>query len=125
MYREKGNQISLVILDLIMPVMDGKRCLAEIMRMNPEANVIIATGYSEHGPVPKGELRDAKGFVEKPYSSNSLLRMVREVICLTGLNDETTFLLIYFSDKYRAAGLSIRLVMMNPTIMAVTTNTRI
>ena len=38
------------MLDLIMPVMDGKKCLEEILQVNPNAKVIIASGYSEHGP---------------------------------------------------------------------------
>ena len=48
-YQRDGNSISLIILDLIMPVMDGKKCLAEILRVNPNARVVLASGHSESG----------------------------------------------------------------------------
>ena len=48
-YQREGASISLIILDLIMPVMDGKKCLGEILRVNPNAKVIIASGFPESG----------------------------------------------------------------------------
>lgn len=42
--------LEIVILDLIMPVIDGRRCLDEILRINPKARIVIASGYSESGP---------------------------------------------------------------------------
>jgi two-component system cell cycle sensor histidine kinase/response regulator CckA len=35
------DRISLVLLDLIMPVMDGRKCLKEILQINPNGKVII------------------------------------------------------------------------------------
>ncbi len=50
LYQREGASISLIILDLIMPEMDGRKCLEEILRINPKAKVVIASGYSEAGP---------------------------------------------------------------------------
>ncbi len=77
--REKGR-ISLVLLDLIMPVMDGKQCLAEILRVDPNAKVIIASGYSERGQVNGVMAAGAKGFVQKPYDMRQLLNTIREIL---------------------------------------------
>jgi two-component system cell cycle sensor histidine kinase/response regulator CckA len=46
LFRKQNRRIALVILDLIMPGMDGKRCLSELLRFNPEAKIIIASGYA-------------------------------------------------------------------------------
>ncbi|MCX5874249.1 MAG: ATP-binding protein [Deltaproteobacteria bacterium] len=49
-YKNQSARISLVILDLIMPEMDGRQCLGEILRVDPQAKVLIASGYSENEP---------------------------------------------------------------------------
>ena len=79
-YQRDRESISLVILDLIMPVMDGRRCLDEILRINPNARVVIASGYSESGPANGVMDSGAKGFVQKPYNMRKLLTTVREVL---------------------------------------------
>ena len=63
-----------------MPVMDGKQCLAEILRINPNAKVIIASGYSESGPASGVMSVGAKGFVQKPYDMRQLLTTIREIL---------------------------------------------
>ena len=78
-YQREGESISVIILDLIMPVMDGRQCLTEILRVNPNAKVIIASGYSESGLV-KGATTGAKGFVQKPYNMGQLLTKIREIL---------------------------------------------
>jgi two-component system cell cycle sensor histidine kinase/response regulator CckA len=46
LYRENMETVALIILDLIMPGMGGKQCLNEILRSNPQAKVVIASGYA-------------------------------------------------------------------------------
>ncbi|MCX5871624.1 MAG: PAS domain S-box protein [Deltaproteobacteria bacterium] len=79
-YQREGKSISLVILDLIMPEMDGRECLAEILRIDPNAKILIASGYSESGPANGAVAAGAKGFVEKPYNMRKLLTTVRDVL---------------------------------------------
>ena len=79
-YKREGERISLVILDLIMPEMDGKQCLVEILRVDPQARILIASGYSENGPITRTPLTGAKGFVEKPYNMRKLLQTIRDVL---------------------------------------------
>ena len=45
-YRRDKSRISLVILDLNMPVMDGKRCLKELLKIDPELKILIASGFA-------------------------------------------------------------------------------
>lgn len=79
-YREHGTRISLVILDLIMPGIGGKSCLEQILRENPFARVIIASGYSLDGSTQKELETKTKGFVSKPFELNQLLKIVRETL---------------------------------------------
>ncbi|MCX5874658.1 MAG: PAS domain S-box protein, partial [Deltaproteobacteria bacterium] len=53
-YQREGESISLIILDLIMPEMDGRQCLGEILRIDPNAKVIIASRDSPDRPQRKG-----------------------------------------------------------------------
>jgi len=80
LYRQERARIDLVILDLIMPGMGGSKCLEELLTIDPHTRVLIASGYSPDGPT-KGALdRGAKGFVSKPYDTNQLLQLIREIL---------------------------------------------
>ncbi|MDR3605452.1 MAG: response regulator, partial [Syntrophaceae bacterium] len=79
-YQSHGGSISLVILDLIMPEMDGRQCIAEILRIDPNVKVVIASGYSEGEPTSRATEGGAKGFVQKPYNVRQLLQTVREIL---------------------------------------------
>lgn len=80
LYREKKGRISLVILDLSMPGMGGERCLEELLRTDPGAKVIIASGYAVDEPKATVTKTRACGFVGKPYELKKLLKVIREVI---------------------------------------------
>jgi two-component system cell cycle sensor histidine kinase/response regulator CckA len=67
-------RINLVILDLIMPGMGGAKCLDELLKLNPETKVIIASGYFANGSA------GAKGFIKKPYILESMLHEIRRVL---------------------------------------------
>ncbi|MGC8660145.1 MAG: PAS domain S-box protein [Desulfomonilaceae bacterium] len=79
-YRKEANRISLVILDVIMPEMDGNKCLSEILRINPEARVLLASGLSPNSP--SGSML-AKGFVEKPFDIAELMTTIRKILDAT------------------------------------------
>jgi len=79
-YRQDGEQIDLVILDMIMPGMGGRKCLETLFKMNPRARVVIASGYSADDPVKEIMEVGAKAFIRKPYQINQLLKVVREVL---------------------------------------------
>ena len=75
----------LVILDMDMPGMGGYQCLLELRAMDPEVTVMIASGYSS-GFLP-GDLLDQGALVvlPKPFTSEGLLRHVRNA--LDGMNE--------------------------------------
>jgi PAS domain S-box-containing protein len=79
-YNADQKKISLVILDLMMPEMGGKQCLEEILKIDPRARVLIASGYPISSTGNEALAAEAKGFVNKPYEMRELLAKVREVL---------------------------------------------
>ena len=79
-YKSKQNDIAIVILDLIMPEMGGKQCLEEMLKISPQAKVLIASGYSALGPSKEAVEAGAKGFINKPYDMHQMLQIVRHVL---------------------------------------------
>lgn len=79
-YRKERNRISLIILDLIMPEMGGTQCLQEILRIDPKAKVLIASGFALTGRTKEPLDMGAVGFVGKPYNIREVLRTVRDIL---------------------------------------------
>lgn len=79
-FKRRGDEISLVILDLNMPEMNGQRCLREIMKINGAARVIVASGYTEANPAGEVIALGARAFIEKPYDIMKLLQMIRNIL---------------------------------------------
>lgn len=79
-YKANQYEIDVVLLDLIMPEMDGRKCLGEILRIDPQAKVILVSGYSAGGPAEEWIKCGAKGFVNKPYDLANLVNTVRSVL---------------------------------------------
>jgi CheY-like chemotaxis protein len=79
-FSKQHENIALIILDLIMPGMGGRQCLEEILKVNPQTQVIVTSGYSVDGSAKETIESKAKGFVSKPYDGRELLKFVREVL---------------------------------------------
>lgn len=79
-YRRHMPSIALTILDLIMPGMGGKQCMTEILKINPHAKVLIASGHALDDPTADEVLSKAAGFIQKPYNFKRMLHLIREVI---------------------------------------------
>ncbi len=61
-YHRESKEISLVILDLIMPGLGGKQCLAELTKFNPAVKTVICSGYSSGGTQEYASRLGARGF---------------------------------------------------------------
>jgi PAS domain S-box-containing protein len=79
-YLEHQDRIALIILDLMMPGMGGPECLKEILKINPAAKVLIASGYPSETMTKKCSDLGTKGFVAKPFNFEKLLLQVRRAL---------------------------------------------
>jgi CheY-like chemotaxis protein len=80
LYGKQQAQIDLVILDLIMPEMGGRECLEELLKIDPQARVLIASGYALDGPAIEAIKTGARGHISKPYDIKEMLRVIRDVL---------------------------------------------
>jgi two-component system cell cycle sensor histidine kinase/response regulator CckA len=76
-YAEHRDEITLVMLDLTMPHMDGEEAFMELRRMNPEVHVIVSSGYAESDISSRFAGKGLVGFVHKPYSLAELTEQIR------------------------------------------------
>jgi len=79
-FADNRAAISLVLLDVIMPNLDGIAAYSKICAANPNVPVIFTSGYSDHGPLLTSLANDGATVLQKPYSSKALARKVRELL---------------------------------------------
>ena len=82
-YSMLSDEIDLVILDMIMPKMGGSETFSKLKDLNPEANAILSSGYSQSGRAQEILDSGVTGFVQKPFEINELLSEIRSVLDLT------------------------------------------
>lgn len=87
-YRRLKEQISLVILDFTMPVMDGADVFNELLLINPKVPVVLSSGFAEQDRLRGMLSRGLRGFIPKPYTQQKLLTQVRTT--LDALKSERT-----------------------------------
>ena len=79
-YRQKQDSIDLILLDMIMPVMNGKDCFHKLKEVNPKVKVILASGFSKDEDIEIMKQQDLCAFISKPYHCNELLNLVAEIL---------------------------------------------
>jgi two-component system cell cycle sensor histidine kinase/response regulator CckA len=81
-YKTHGNEINLVILDMIMPDMSGGEVFDHLKGINPGAKTILSSGYSIDGQAQAILDRGCLAFLQKPFTMRVLSRKVRQVLDL-------------------------------------------
>ncbi len=80
LYRENRREISLVILDLIMPEMDGVETFEALRAIDDDVRVLISSGYSKDERVERMLSRGKVGFVSKPFDAAALAEHVNKAM---------------------------------------------
>ncbi len=75
---ERG--VSLLLTDLVMPRMGGRRLADELVEAMPSTRVLFMSGYTEDAIVRHGIARDDSHFLDKPFTPRGLLHKVRAVL---------------------------------------------
>ena len=74
LYRDQRSEIDLVILDMIMPDIGGGDVFDEIKAINPQAKVLLSSGYSIDGKATEILQRGCNGFIQKPFGLDQLMK---------------------------------------------------
>lgn len=77
-YKQNADRIKLVMLDMIMPVMNGRECFEQIIKLNPQAKVILASGFAKEEDLHQMKKHGLCGFIHKPYSVSELSQLLQK-----------------------------------------------
>ncbi len=72
--------VDLVILDMILPKMDGRETFKKLKEIDPGLKVLLSTGYDVNNKVNEVLSEGAVGFIQKPYHIDKLVGIVKEHI---------------------------------------------
>jgi PAS domain S-box-containing protein len=80
MYGRRGEEIALVLTDMVMPIMDGPTTIRALRHMNPEVRIVAASGLGANGGVARAADLGVRNFLPKPYTAETLLATVHRVL---------------------------------------------
>ncbi len=80
LYAKHTQEIAVVLMDMMMPVMDGVVAIQVLKRINPSVRIIAASGLEIAENIAKASIAGAHDFLPKPFTAETLVKLVREVI---------------------------------------------
>ncbi|HDY88143.1 MAG TPA: response regulator, partial [bacterium] len=79
-YKEKKNEIDLVLMDMIMPVMGGEETFRKLCEINSKVKVLIMSGFSQGHKATEILKGGAIGFLQKPFEMQNLLKVISKAL---------------------------------------------
>lgn len=80
LFGSRGKEISLVIVDMRMPIMDGPTTIRALRRIEPGVRILASSGFVRQGGWSAEEEIGVRHFLPKPYTATDLLKYVREAL---------------------------------------------
>jgi PAS domain S-box-containing protein len=80
LFRRNKGKVDLVILDLIMPDVPGGKVFDHMKEIDPEVRVLLASGYSQEGQAEQILRRGCLGFIQKPFTMETLSKKIRRIL---------------------------------------------
>jgi two-component system cell cycle sensor histidine kinase/response regulator CckA len=77
---KSNNHFDLVVLDLIMPGMDGGQVFDSIRKRRPDLPVMLSSGYAINGQAEDIMQRGCDGFIQKPFNITELSQKIRQIL---------------------------------------------
>ncbi|MEO6597267.1 MAG: sigma-54 dependent transcriptional regulator [Planctomycetota bacterium] len=114
--RIESRSYDIVFLDINLPGADGLSMLGKLRRGSPPADVLILTGYGTVANTVEAMRKGASDVIEKPFSGDRILAVVRRVLETRQLKNELTWL----QDRVRELT-STELVGLSPAVREVQT----
>jgi PAS domain S-box-containing protein len=79
-FREHKARINLIILDVIMPKMNGREVYDAVQKISPNMPILFCSGYAKDVVVSQGGLEEGMNYLPKPFTPKELLMKIREVL---------------------------------------------
>jgi len=80
LYQQHTEQIELVLLDYIMPKMNGHEVFSELIKINSDVRVVLTSGYTEIKATAAFTNTDLYGFLQKPYDFGVLNKVLGKAL---------------------------------------------
>ncbi len=79
-FRAKKDEIHLVILDMIMPGMEGGKVFQILKNIDAEVKIILSSGYSMNDEVARMMEQGCRAFIQKPFDIGDFSRKIRDIL---------------------------------------------
>ncbi len=79
-FRQYQHEITLVLMDMTMPKMDGKACFSALRGIQPDVKVILSSGYNEQDATNRFAGKGLAGFIQKPYEPEIMIKKLQEIL---------------------------------------------
>jgi two-component system cell cycle sensor histidine kinase/response regulator CckA len=79
LYVEHREEIALVLMDMVMPIMDGITSIRTLQKINPDVKIIAITGLPASDQFNTVTDMGVKAFLCKPYTASQLLQIINTV----------------------------------------------
>jgi CheY-like chemotaxis protein len=80
LYAQHMHEIAVVVTDMSMPLMDGPNTIRALIRINPDINIIAASGCDVEEGIAKIPGVNLRHFLTKPYTAEILLKTLRTIL---------------------------------------------
>jgi len=79
-YNDKIDDISLILTDVVMPEMGGRKLIESLVNFKEGTKVLYMSGYTDNAIDEQGILAPGTEFIQKPFSPFDLLKKIRQVL---------------------------------------------
>jgi CheY-like chemotaxis protein len=79
-FQENAQQITAVLLDMTMPLMNGEETFRRIRAIQSDACVVLTSGYNEVETVQRFTTKGIAAFIQKPYTAAQLAQAIKRAI---------------------------------------------
>ena len=80
LYAQNQSEISLVLLDMMMPILDTSTIIQTLQRINPQVKIIAMSGLAPNEAIATSHPTSIQAFLAKPFTAYELLQTLHQLI---------------------------------------------
>ncbi len=80
LYAQHRDEVAVVLIDMVMPIMDGPTTIVALRAMNPKVRIIASSGTDADDVVAQARAAGVQYFIPKPYTAEALFAILHQVL---------------------------------------------